>query len=203
MASQPKHHVSVQEYLRQEESARERHEYLNGEIFVMAGGTPDHALIAPNIIAAIRPQLQKSGCRIRNSDMRLRTSPTGLYSYADAVISCEPELFDGTTLLNPVVVIEVLSESTEDYDRGKKFELYRQIPSFREYLVVAQDRTYVEHHVREESSGRPAWIMRQFTGLNERVLLSAVTVSLPLTAIYADVEFRSETTTSIPAPLPQ
>lgn len=200
MASQSKHSFSVQEYLDQEELALDRHEYLNGKIFATAGGTLAHSLIASNLMVAIGPQLKHSDCRVLGSDMRLRTSPTGLHSYADAVIACKPEVSGGTTLLNPVVIVEVLSESTEDYDRGGKFERYRDIQSFREYLVVAQDRMYVEHHVREGSTDKPAWIMRQFNGADDTVCLNAVNVSLPLAVIYSDVSLPA---TLDPVPQPQ
>ena len=190
MATQPKHLISVEEYLEQEEAALDRHEYLDGEIFAMAGTTLAHGLIASNITAEISLQLRNTECRVRGSDTRLRTSPTGLYSYPDAVISCRPELSEGTTLLNPIVIVEVLSDSTEDYDRGKKFERYRQISSFREYVVVAQDRLYVEHHVRQESSGQSAWIMRQLTAVDSVISLDSISVSLPLAAIYANVELQ-------------
>ena len=191
MASQPKHFISVQEYLDQEETALDRQEYLDSEIFAMAGGTPEHSLIATNVIATVRPQLRKTGCRVRGSDIRIRTSPTGLFSYSDAVISCNPELFDRSTLLNPTVVVEVLSESTKDYDRGRKFEYYRQISSFQEYLVIAQDRIYVEHHVRSGPTDNPVWTMREFTDADSTISFNAVPVLLSLADIYADVNFDS------------
>ena len=187
MASQLKPHLSVQEYLEQEEAALDRHEYLNGEVFVMAGGTLEHSGIALNIIAEVRPQLRNSGCRVLGSDMLIRTSPTGLYSYADGVISYQPEVLNGRILLNPLVIVEVLSDSTQDYDRGGKFERYRQIPSFQEYLIVAQNRMYVEHHVREGSIDQPAWKMREFTHSEDTISLKAVSVSLALASIYSDV----------------
>ena len=187
MSSQPKSYITVQQYLEQEEAALDRHEYFNGEVFAMAGGTPEHSLIASNLMVEIGWQLRKTGCRVRGSDMRIQTEPNGLFSYADAVISCQPELFNKTTLVNPVVIIEVLSESTEGYDRGKKFEQYRKIRSFREYLIVAQDRIYVEHHIRSGALEEPAWTMRQFTLSSDVISFEAVEVRLPLAAIYADV----------------
>src|SRR5438309_11057765 len=125
MATQPKHLMTVEEYLAVEETSLERHEYLNGEVFAMAGATPRHGQIAVNILIELGLQLRNSNCRVRNVDTRLATSPLGLYSYADVVIACKPEQFDNDTLLNPVVIIEVLSPSTGDYDRGATFELYR------------------------------------------------------------------------------
>src|SRR5689334_1331190 len=163
MASQPKHFVTVEQYLAGEETSLDRHEYLAGEVFDMAGASPRHGQIAVNILVELGSQLRNSNCRVRNVDTRLATAPAGLCSYADVVVSCKPEKLDHDTLLNPAVIIEVLSPSTGDYDRGAKFERYRQIPSFREYLVVAQDRVYVEHHVRTRGPEESVWTMREYT----------------------------------------
>ena len=191
MATQPKHFITVEEYLQQERTALDRHEYLNGEVFAMAGGTTAHSTISTNLLIEIGSQLRESDCTIRNGDMRIRTSPTGLYSYADAVVSCADEQFENDTLLNPIVIVEVLSESTKDYDRGVKFEQYRQIPSFREYLIVAQDRPYVEHHVRQDVDHR-VWTMREHTSLEDVINLEAIHVRLRLADIYAKVSFSTE-----------
>lgn len=193
MATQPKHYMSVEEYLKLEEISFERHEYADGEMFSMAGASPNHGLIATNLIAEIASQLRNTGCHVRAADTRVRTSPVGPYSYPDAVISCKPEQFDGDTLLNPIVLIEVLSPSTEGYDRGKKFQRYREIASFREYLIVSQDQVYVEHHVRgKQLSGEQVWTMREFTSLESVISFEAVNVQLTCAAIYTDVEFSVE-----------
>ena len=115
--------------------------------------------------------------------MGIRTAPDVLYSYPDVVVSCANERFEGNFLLNPVLIVEVLSESTENYDRGKKFELYRQISAFSEYLIVAQDRIYIEHHVRSKD----AWIMKEFTDREKVILLQSVPASLRLRDVYAKV----------------
>ena len=192
MATQPKGFITVEEYLAAEETALDRHEYLEGEVFAMSGASPRHSPISTNLVAEIRLQSKSTECRVRSGDMRLRTSPTGLYSYADVVISCKPEKFDRGTLLNPVVIIEVLSQSTGDYDRGAKFERYRQVPSFREYLVVAQDRVYVEHHVRTGPPGESVWTMREFTSSGDVIHFQSVGVQLSCSAIYTDVDFQAE-----------
>lgn len=181
----------MEEYLEQERTALDRHEYLNGEIFVMAGGTPAHSAITSNVLGELYNQLRGTDCIVRNGDMRIRTSPAGLYSYADAVVSCADEKFEKDTLLNPIVIIEVLSESTKDYDRGIKFEQYRRIDSFREYLIVAQDRPYVEHHVRANGSDR-SWTMREHTSLNDIIDLASIHAELRLADIYAKIAFSSE-----------
>ena len=186
MATQPQQFATLEEYFEQERTALDRHEYLNGEVFAMAGGTESHATISNNIAGELYTRLKGSGCKSYGSDMRIRTAPSGLYSYADAVVSCGSAQVEHDTLLNPVVIAEVLSKSTESYDRGKKFELYRQIPSFREYLIVAQDRVYVEHHARE--SGK-VWIMREYTNLEDVVNLETIGVRLRLADLYANVSF--------------
>ncbi len=188
MATQPKHFITVEEYMEQERTALDRHEYLKGEIFAMAGGTPAHSTIISNVLGELHNQLRGSNCTLRNGDMRIRTSPAGLYSYADAVVSCADEQFEKDTLLNPIVIVEVLSESTKDYDRGMKFQHYRQIPSFREYLIVAQDQPYVEHHARE-SADRQVWTMREYTGLDDVVILEAIHARLRLADVYAKLSF--------------
>jgi Uma2 family endonuclease len=186
MATQANPFVSVDEYLEAEANSLDRHEYLNGEIFLMAGGTLDHSTIASNVIVALGSQIADTDCIVRGSDTRLRTSPTGLYSYPDAVVSCGQEESEKNTLLNPVLIVEVLSEGTESYDRGEKFELYRQIESFREYVVIAQDRRYVEHHRRDETINTQ-WTMRVFTGGEDVISLSAVPAQLRMMDIYRKV----------------
>jgi Uma2 family endonuclease len=173
MATRANSYVPVDEYFEREANSVDRHEYLNGQISLMAGGTLEHSAIAANVSAALVSQLADTDCVVRGCAARLRTSPTGLYSYADAVVSCGPEESENNTLLNPVLIVEVLSEGTESYDRGQKFELYRQIQSFREYLVIAQDRVYVEHHRRDESI-HTQWTMRVFTNSEDIIPLSAV-----------------------------
>lgn len=184
MATQPKNFVPVEEYLKQVETAVNRLEYFNGEIFAMSGGTPNLAFIATNIIAALVALLRGTGCRVGSADLGIK-APSGLYTYPDVVVCCKPEHFDGNYLLNPVVIVEVLSENTEAYDRGKKFEKYRQIASLRAYLLVAQDRTHVERYVRGEGT----WTLREFNGMDDVIALNVVNATLPLSLIYADIDF--------------
>lgn len=178
--------ITVEEYLKLQETATERLQYFNGEIFAMSGGTPNHAWIATNIIAALHPALRNTGCRIGNGDLAIWT-PAGLYTYPDVVISCAPEKFNGNFLINPVVIVEVLSETTEGYDRGEKFEKYRGIESFQEYLLVAQDRVYVEHHVRGGTVQEPVWLMREFRSIEDTISIRATNAALPVSLVYADI----------------
>ena len=191
MATQPKHFISVEEFLEAEEKASERHEYLDGEIFTIVGASANHSLIAANIVIHIGRQLLNTPCRTRGSDMMIRTSPSGLYSYADAVVSCLPEHLEKNMLLNPIIIVEVLSPNTQDYDRGEKFQRYRSIPSFREYLIVAQDRVYVEHHIREGSEENLIWSMRERTKLEDVISLNSVNATIPLSAVYSGVSFEN------------
>jgi Uma2 family endonuclease len=188
MATQPKHLMTLEEYFKQELTALDRHEYLNGEIFAMAGGTAAHSTIIINILSELHRPLKKSDCNVYDGNMRIRTAPNGLYSYADAVVSCGEAQVERDTLLNPVVIVEVLSKSTASYDRGVKFECYRQISSFREYLVVAQDRVYVEHHTHDNKD-RKIWTMCEYTSLEDTVILGTINVKLQLADIYTKVSF--------------
>lgn len=152
MALQPKSFLTPEEYLVIERKAEYKSEYFNGEMFAMSGVSPSHVLIVSNIVAELRGQLKQKPCNVYSSDLRVRVSPTGLYTYPDVVVVCgQPQLADEQkdTLLNPTLIVEVLSDSTQDYDRGRKFEHYRSLSSFTEYLLIAQDRCHVEHFVRQ------------------------------------------------------
>jgi len=188
MATQP-NFITVEEYLVSEERSDTRHEYWNGHIVARAGGSPTHADIIRNLTIAIGGKLRHSGCYVRSADQRVRTNPNGLYTYPDLVISCKSE-FDRTTLLNPIVLIEVLSESTEDYDRGSKFERYSKIPSFREYVCVAQDRVYVEHHVRDLVNPE-IWTLRRLERLSDQMTIKLPEcgfIDIAIADVYDDLE---------------
>lgn len=186
MASQTAQFVSLEQYLEQEEQSVDRHEYWNGEMFAMAGGSPAHSALCANLVGALWFRLRASNCHVRDGNMRVRTAPLGLYSYADSVVSCGNQQFDGNTLLNPVMIAEVLSESSEGYDRGKK-EAYRAIASFEEYLLVAQDRCYVEHHAR----GERMWTMREYRDVAEMISLPVLQIELPLAEVYGGVTLKA------------
>jgi Uma2 family endonuclease len=144
MSAAPKIPRTVEEYLEQERHSGVRHEFLDGEVFAMACASLRHAAIVLNIGVELRRQFRGKACAVYASDIRVGT-PNGLYCYPDLVATCgQVQLRDQTsdTLLNPILLIEVLSESTKDYDRGSKFEQYRRIPSLKEYLTIAQDRVH-------------------------------------------------------------
>lgn len=148
MATLPKPPLTEDEYLRLDRQAETKSEFHDGQMFAMAGGSLNHSLLANSIGALLRSQVP-DGCRVFNADLRIKISASKAYTYADCSVICgEPE-FSGDrqdNVLNPVLVVEVLSPSTEGDDRGKKFELYRTIGSLREYLLVHQDRCRAEHY---------------------------------------------------------
>jgi len=185
-------HTAIQSMTREayiafDDAAEIKHEYLNGEIFAMTGGTFNHAGIAGNVYGALKTQLKGSECRPMNSDMRVHT-PAGLDTYPDVSVFCgQAELIDGQrTLLNPVLIVEVLSPSTSSYDRGDKFQLYRSIPTLQDYLLVDSERLLVEHF---RLSKEREWILHVYQELTDRVPLNSVQDSLALASIYEDVEF--------------
>ncbi|MBX3441852.1 MAG: Uma2 family endonuclease [Planctomyces sp.] len=180
--------TTLDEYLAAERASDIRHEYYAGVVTAMAGASFRHNLITGNIVGECRRELGDRRCFVLPSDMRVRTRST-LFAYPDVVIVCGTPEFEGDredTLLNPTVVIEVLSESTEAYDRGDKFAHYRSIASLTEYVLVAQDRMRVEHFVRQPD-GR--WLFSESSGPEAAIAFPALDVSLPLAGIYANVEF--------------
>ena len=189
MSSLARLRYSPQQYLEQERKAAYRSEYYSGEIFAMAGASQRHNLIASNIIREISTQFRGRPCQTYTSDMRVKVNATGLYTYPDVVAVCgeiEFEDEDQDTLLNPVVVIEVLSRSTEAYDRGEKFAHYRRLGSVQDYLLISQDKVRVEHYARQRDDH---WLLSEINSLTERVVLSSVSCELLLADIYEKIGF--------------
>lgn len=188
MSAIPKKLLSPEEYLHSERLAQHKSEYADGELFAMAGASMFHNQIASNIIRVAGNRLQGRPCRVLGSDMRV--SPTGkYYFYPDISIICgQPKFLDGKqdTLLNPQVIIEVLSPSNEDYDRGGKFVQYRKMASLRDYVLVSQDILFVEHHVRQPNG---TWVLSEFTQLTDQLPLGSVEISIPLSEVYEGVHF--------------
>lgn len=189
MASQPNPYLTEEQYLEIERKAERRSEYWNGEMFAMAGGTARHADIKDGLVFVLRRELHGSGCRTYSSDLRVKTPATGLYTYPDLLVICgKLEYADDVkdTVTNPKVIIEVLSPSTELYDRGNKFVHYRSIPSFQEYLLVAQDRIYAEHHVKQSDG---SWHSREITDAAATITLESLAIRFKLMEAYSGVEF--------------
>ena len=182
---EPDHYLSVPEYLAFERESEIRHEYVDGQIFAMSGASRRHNRISWNIVEALGPQLRDGGCEGFVSDMRVRIQDYGIFTYPDVVVVCgEPQLDEEEgleTLLNPTFIVEVLSPSTEDYDRGRKFAYYRSIPSLELYLLVAQDRVHIERFERQPAG---MWTLFETDDLATELELPAIDARLSLEDIY-------------------
>lgn len=190
MSAEPVQSITPEEYLAYERASPGRHEYVRGEIFAMAGASEAHNTITLNVAVALRNQLRGGPCRAYASDMRVQVDARRSYVYPDVVVVCGERRFEDDqvdTLLNPTLVVEVLSPSTEAFDRGAKAEYYRQIPSVQEYVLIAQDRIHVEQYTRATSG---AWTLREFASHSEVIVLSSIDVSLPVDEAYEDMEIR-------------
>ncbi len=190
MSTQPTPQLTPAEYLALERSAEIKGEYFDGEIFAMAGASRAHNLIVGNLIRELGNQLRKGPCEVYPSDMRVKVDLTGLYTYPDVVVVCDEPRFEdehGDTLLNPTLLIEVLSESTEKYDRGKKSSHYRRLPSLKEYLLVSQEEPHLEHYARQDDDH---WLLTEATGEEARIELPALQATIALAEVYARVTFE-------------
>ena len=179
-------HLTPEEYLTWERKQPFKNEYHNGQIIAMSGASRSHNRITVDITIQLGNQLMDSDCEIFASEMRVRTSPAVSYLYPDVIVVCgEPRFEDDTfdTLLNPIVVIEVLSPSTAAYDRGEKFESYKQLASLQEYIFISQDRVRVEHYCRQETQ----WNCNTFQRLEDVLSLPSIECEVPLRAIYRRV----------------
>ncbi|HET7079982.1 MAG TPA: Uma2 family endonuclease [Chloroflexia bacterium] len=188
MVSPPKPYYTPEEYLALERAAPYKSEYLAGEIFAMAGAREEHNTIAANIVRQLGNQFQGRPCRVYVSDMRVRVSPAGLYTYPDVVAVCGPREFADAhhdTLINPTVIFEILSPSTEAYDRGEKFAQYWRLASLTDYVLVAQDRVRVEHFTRQGDG----WFVTAASALDDALRLASIDAVLPLAALYENLEF--------------
>ncbi len=188
MPLQTKAHFTPEEYLALERKAEYKSEYFAGEIFAMSGASERHNLIVTNIVRELSLQLKRRPCKVYPSDMRVKVSPTGLYTYPDVVVVCGEARFEDAhmdTLLNPTVIIEVLSESTEAYDRGRKFEHYRTLASLSDYLLIAQDRPRIEHYVRQPER---RWLLSETNHLADTISIVSIQCDLALTEVYDKVE---------------
>jgi Uma2 family endonuclease len=189
MSTQPQSRLSPEEYLALERKAEHKSEFYQGETFAMPGATYRHNLISSNIGGELRARLRGTECTALIADMRVATSETGLYTYPDIAVVCgQPRFRDQEldTLLNPAVLVEVLSPSTQNYDRGLKFEMYRTIPTLHDYILVAQDRVHVEHHSRQPDD---RWLLWETNDAVATVVLSSLGIALPLSEIYAGAGF--------------
>lgn len=178
--------MPVEEYLELEENSAVKHEYIDGHVYAMAGGTVDHGDIAVNVVAALRPLLRGGPCRVRNSDVKVRLGPRR-FVYPDVSVSCdERDQANGRArfVSHPRLVIEVLSPTTADYDRSDKFEMYRAVAALEEYVLISADRQAVEVRTRQANG---TW-QRPTFGPDEDVVLSTIAVTVPIAVVYEDID---------------
>ncbi len=184
---QEKNKISPDEYLASERESEIRNEYFDGEIFAMAGASREHNQISSNIVRVLGSQLLEKPCNIFSSDMKVRMEEIGKYSYPDIVIVCEKEEYEdenNDVLLNPIVIMEILSDSTEAYDRGDKFSHYQTLNSFVEYVLISQYHCGVEKFARQDNQ---TWIYSKYQTMEQVVGIETINCVLPLSEIYRKV----------------
>lgn len=177
---------TAKEYLAMEEVAPYKSEYYRGEIFALSGGSLDHSVIQGNLIRELGVLLAATPCRVLTSEIRVHVQAADLYTYPDIAVVCEKVKFldrRNDTIVNPLMIVEVLSPSTRDYDRGVKFEMYKGIPSLQEYLLVDAEKEHVECYLRRDS----AWTLTMFDGLSATCRLESISCDIPMELIYHKV----------------
>ena len=197
MSAIAKRKYTLEEYLELEKNSEERYEYFDGEVFAMAGGSPNHSRLGTDISSLLGQKLEGTQCEVFNSDMRIKVPKAFPYRYPDASVVCGEAVFDEISgqprLVNPILIVEVLSPRTAAYDLKDKFTEYQSIKSFKEYLIISQDRPHVIHHMRQ-SNGK--WLRTDVEGLDAEVRLESINVTLSLREIYKRVKFDSAGTGS-------
>ena len=190
--------ITPEEYLALDRTATERSEYYDGEIILRAGSNREHNIISSNVSAFLANALLDGPCEVYASDMRTRIHRSNNYVYPDVVVACaEPEFEDDNTdiLLNPTIVVEILSPTTEKHDRSVKFDLYRRAPSLKEYLLLKQHIPHAMLHQRQTDG---AWLMRDFIGLESVLLLESIGCEMKLADLYHKVKFKQPLDAELP-----
>jgi len=201
MTAQPKPSISEEAYLVSERASLIKHEYYHGHIYAMTGGKEPHNLIAGNTLAALHGQLRRTPCRVYPSDMRVKVLLTGLNTYPDIVVICgQPQFTDAIhdTITNPTIIIEILSPSTERYDRGMKFQNYRTIDTLQDYILIAQDQYHIEHYIRQENG---QWLLQEVTELDGEIHIQSIECKLRLDDVYEKVDV-DQGDTDLPREIP-
>lgn len=195
----PHRRLLPEEYLALDRASEFKHEYLDGEVYMMAGAKPAHSLIAMNAGTSLNNQMGDRDCSVYGSDLRVSVAHAGLYAYPDLTIACGPPLYDerGETLLNPTLIVEVLSPTTEIYDRGEKFRRYQQLESLQEYVLIDQGRPVIEVFTRQPGG---KWLYVAAVGLEASVMLESVGCTLVLSDVYRRVTFAEDAAQSEDAP---
>jgi Uma2 family endonuclease len=193
MASPPKQKYTLDQYLELERKSEIRYEFWNGEIFAMSGGSFAHDIVTGNVDRILAGQIEGKNCRVVTSNMQIKVPSAPPYRYADGSIVCgtaEIERYNGSELLvNPIIIWEVLSPSTEAYDRGDKFTFYKSIASFKEYILIAQHRPHVSHYVKQSTD---SWNQVEYNDLNDVVSLRSVDCMLALANVYDGITFENQ-----------
>lgn len=190
MEAAGKKKYTQEQYLELERKATNKSEYYQGDVFAMSGASWNHNIISSNLLAILHFRLKGKSCRPLASDMRIHIPLNTLYTYPDIVVVCgEPEFLDNEfdTLLNPIFIVEVLSFSTMDYDRGKKFLFYRSIPTLKEYWTISSQEYRLEKYVKNEADN--TWIFAETVVLTDHVLIPSLQLTVPLEEIYEGVKF--------------
>lgn len=203
MVAQPHPPLTVEEYLAFDRASEIKHEYFGGEIFAMAGASYDHSTIVENTFAGLRAQLQNGPCRVKLSDLRVQVGNSGLFAYPDLTVVCGPPEFgfgQRDVLVNPALIVEVLSPSTEAYDRGRKFAHYRTIASLRAYVLIAQDDYRIEHFARQASG---LWLLSDATGAGATLPLPTIGCALALADVYRETALSEQAGTGHAVPGPE
>ncbi|GIL15141.1 MAG: hypothetical protein BroJett039_03140 [Chloroflexota bacterium] len=191
MMLKPDTYITPEEYLAQELTARDKHEYWRGEVYMMAGTTRRHNMIAGNTYLAFREKLAEQPCEIYVADVRLRIQKDNAYTYPDVMVVCGKTELDPRQqdmVMNPKIIVEVLSVSTQEYDRNEKFKMYRNIPSLEHYVMVEQAQPYIESYRRE---GR-FWVLETLEGMDAALKLRALDLEIPLAEIYARIDWSQQ-----------
>jgi Uma2 family endonuclease len=189
MSSLPKPRFTPEQYLERERQADHKSEYLSGEIFAMAGASEAHNLIVTNVVRELSARLRGRPCRTYPSDMKVEVGPSGLFTYPDVSVVCgEPRFHDARRdmVQNPTVIVEVLSPSTEAYDRGAKFAQYRRLESLTDYLLISASECRVEHYVRLRDG---QWLLSEVMTQEQVVVIGSIDCELPMAEVYERVEF--------------
>ena len=196
MSTQPEHRYTAEDYLVFDRASETKNEFLDGVIYAMGGATARHVQIVGNVARELGNQLRDKPCVVYSTDLRVQVSQGGLYAYPDVVVVCgDPTFIDSKldTLTNPLLIVEVLSDSTKNYDRGEKFERYRSIGSFREYILIAQEKVHIEQYVRQDDS---SWVLRETNSLGDIIRLDAIACQLPVAEIYLKIPIKNVPTVS-------
>ena len=185
--------LSIEEYLLLEIESGKKYEYQDGKVLALAGGSVNHGLLCGNIYAELRSQLRLKGsdCKPTTSEIKLNITKENCFVYPDSMVICgdlEKSKNDKNSITNPIVVVEVLSKSTSDYDRGDKFYLYRQIPSLQEYVLIAQDRAQVEVYYKKPKTD--LWRISRFIGLESIVQLQSLDIEIKMSELFFDIELE-------------